>query len=586
MIMMSTLKTRVYLPAIGWGLLWLIISLCLLNLDWKYPDLIQTSSQQGTLKLELLTHSGEIIQRSIDLKTTPQPIALAHQTILSSDFSSPNHLEITEGQIEKNNPALQFSIILASLIIVFLIQYILSLVKRLRNLPHARITYFVLFGHFFILSLGYYFFFPGILNYDSFAYFERALALDYSFFWGAYYGSIVLILTKLFLFPWIITFFQVSLIYLFLIHLYLLFAELRLTRFYLVACLIFYLVPANFILTFHVTRDSIAHWILTLYLIELWKFLSKGEYNSKNWWHFGMCAMLPTFLRPEATYLLILAFLYFLLRYPTLRKFSALSLFSVLLATLPGKYLKHMDPMSEIHYQTTVLINPLSYILKRTYPNKLSESVQQELGSFFKNDNLIKYANDYDINPYHEGGLNYDSSEQDYYQFRNATLKIILNNPKLFLENRLIFVSAMLGFQETYLASDEYYTVDKPFQNQVRTLIGADPNAQPPVAKRKRFLDHFNNALLFKSYLLPLVFLLLALFLTIPGGWYQQILCLLGARTILVILVAPATYFKYHYALWLFAIFSIPCVIYEFKSGKALLSKLTFPQKLGKIFRN
>lgn len=278
--------------------------------------------------------------------------------------------------------------------------------------------------------------------------------------------------------------------------------------------------------------------------------------------------ILAMILRPETVFALLPAILFISYFYNkhylkwsivTILVYSAVTLFQ----SIPLKLIK--DNSSVNNYEATTLINPTSYILKRLYPNGLPEDVDKDLGKYFKNEYLLIYQNDLEIDPYHNGGVNWSSTPDQYFQFRSQCLKIILSNPLLFIENRLNMTATTFNINNrwNFLGSIQNNDTDD-FHQRVRVLSNITTRIRNNSA-----LVYFQNIVdskYSKSFILPTILLFTALLLTSSSGWFYKIFSILLLRTLIVILTAPASYTKYHYIIWLFAIFCFPCVIWELKT--------------------
>lgn len=157
-------------------------------------------------------------------------------------------------------------------------------------------------------------------------------------------------------------------------------------------------------------------------------------------------------------------------------------------------------------------------------------------------------------------------------------MKIILSHPWLFLKNRLKLAGYLFGFnkQWSHTFDDSFYKNWPHFAN-VRAHFTTRPDSRPNWGNQMiSDLDKrtHQNPLIFSSYLLPL-FILIGLLFVRPFSRFYALLCIIiGARTLIVCLTAPAGYFKYLYPLWLFA----PFVLFLFMAERKLrLTKTTQP---------
>jgi hypothetical protein len=220
-------------------------------------------------------------------------------------------------------------------------------------------------------------------------------------------------------------------------------------------------------------------------------------------------------------------------------------------------------------YQSTVLINPLSNILTAKYAKELPKEVDQQLGPFFRNSYLVTHNNPFDIDPFHYGGLDREKiTHENFLQFRSAALKIIMENPILFIENRLTLARAMLGFNpDRYMYTEDTYYVrltpdlDKmfntlPTQDYVRwTWV---------IQGLRKWRDYVTSKqeVYFQSYLIPLL-LWPVWILVFRSRIFITLSAVLIARVGLVFLTAPAAYYKYQLPLWIFLPFVLIYLVAE-----------------------
>lgn len=416
---------------------------------------------------------------------------------------------------------------------------------------------------------------PGFLGWDSFEYFSAAGYYSASTFIGDIHISVLMLLFQIFPEMWLMSALNAMVIVFCLTIISNIAIELGTFRFYILGLLIFSLYPVNAVLSLYAVRDISCFWILvTTLLLYYYSYLV----NDKSFGTFlmiGTGTVLTCLMRQESLFIflpgiiLISFFMYKAYFKKTLIMGAAVLLSSYLISII------NPPQMDFFTYQTTLIVNPLSYILKAKYPNGLPEEVNQELGKYFKNDYLITYQQNNEIMPFHKGGINPGTTEVDFRQFRKTAVKIILNNPVLFLENRLIMVNYLLGLDPSwnYVFSDDFYHIrkDRPyFFDEVMQKLSIDQNdySRPELTKKSfKYLSSllYDYRIVLTSYIIPIVMLFSFLFLRPFSFFYASLLALIGSRTILVWLSAPAGYFKYFYPLWIFAPFVLCLLMAERK---------------------
>ncbi|MDO9182846.1 MAG: hypothetical protein Q7U04_10585 [Bacteriovorax sp.] len=227
-------------------------------------------------------------------------------------------------------------------------------------------------------------------------------------------------------------------------------------------------------------------------------------------------------------------------------------------------------------YQTTALVNPLSAILKEKYPMGLPKEIDNQLGKYFKNDNLIKFQDDYEITPFHNNGPNSNFTHEQYKQFRNASIQIFLENPTLFIKNRTKMAIGMFGVKNRInIHFDEFN--NSGFPEKIKHLLGINKkySRSNSIASALNFLFFQINKYpaIFESYIIPFCALFIILIFSRKAPWFRTIFIFIVARTFLIILITPANLFKYNYILHLFSLFCIPIVTSEIQTGSQFATK-------------
>ncbi len=207
-------------------------------------------------------------------------------------------------------------------------------------------------------------------------------------------------------------------------------------------------------------------------------------------------------------------------------------------------------------YQSTVLVNPLGHILKHEYPAGLARETEEQLAGFFRVSALREFHNDYEIDPFHRGGVRFDDVAGTYPAFRATALRLIAKHWPRFLENRLRMTLAMLGFSSVSPALGIANAPESSsYLRENLTRIGQLESAQEifaglPAAMR---WDYYQLPWQLKSYLIPLLVLALSFILGAAQG--RWVLGLLVLRFLLVAATAPAPMYKYNFNLWVFSCF-------------------------------
>jgi hypothetical protein len=565
-----------------------------LSLPWNSPLSFTTKNLQGKLDLKLERSNGEVVFRNIDLSTAEQPIEISNQKLLEAKFSNPQNGFAQEYNIQQSlrfSSVTIFSVIFFSFFLTSLLFYLYALVLRIKETPHPQRALSIFSAHLLIMATGLYITFPGFFTTDSFHYFKNAANLKLSSFMGIYFSGFINVLYQLLPYPWILTAANIFIISLFFFHLYLISAQLRVLKYYFLACAVFYLFPFNFFMTFMVSRDTLGHWIFAIFLLEFYWVLATQNKDNSSKVSLTLLAMFSAFFREEVFYILIpgLILFCFLWSKERLRWASATSLILLLFTGIKPLLfeIKAYHRISHYVYETTVLINPLTYILVNKYPEGLPKEVDERLGSYFKNDYLIKYHDNEEIFAFHNGGVNPNPTEENYLQFRKAAMGIFLENPVLFLKNRIQLSVNMMGIKKKSMTPNLFYLSDNLFIKNTKEILVFPDYIRPSWVEfsLSRYLQKLSiPSYFYQSYIIPFLFLFLCLIISRGQGWYWKVLTIIIARSLLVMATAPAGYFKYNYALWLFCLFALPCVIWERKQRMSF--KADFPTKIGENIPN
>lgn len=583
----SLLKTPEF--GLSFTLAFLFFCYCY-SLSWPSSFRVFVLPPSGEVSVELENQFGDVKTKTIKVSAT-SPLKFGESKLRAISSANPAHQFVVVHEhmayldpnlipefSDRNTLLVMRSLILVSLTLFFMLfiisRWIQSADLRFDVLP----TTLVFFSHFLFLELFFYYHRPGFYNFDSFRNLMDAATHSLSVFHGYFYSGFVMVFYHLFPSESLVGHLTIFVISLTLAFLFRFSYRENLVKIYLVSCGLLYVLPINLVMALINGRDPVANWILGLTLVYFYlcfKNLPDSSLLTLFFLSYTTCL-----LRPEMKLLIPAALVLFAWRYGKLnRKFviTTLMIFPVVYAV--NKRTFSLSPDHEQwHYETTLLVNPVGSILKKLYPEGLPEEVKRNFGNYFKMDYITRYHDIADIYPFHKGGVNLESTYEDYKKFRKASIDLISQHPLLFLKNRLEMAYLMSGLkQNIWFASDEYSDATHPFMQEARAFLDLPPH--PHV--RGPFLDlAFSGNIFIRSYLIPLFLLPLLAFLLPLRSPLLGIFLILVARTLIVILTSPATYFKYNYILWLMSILVLPLWVYEWRS---LPRKLTFAALFKKI---
>ena len=568
------------------------------QLPWYPPIELNVRPLIGhSLLLKIEKSNGDIIFRGYEPSEIKPSIRIMASKLLEITVTPPILSEISfkasnleqkliihEGitsfplQASVNHSSVVFEAYTIIAILIFLISWMI--LEFLSWAPSQRWNQYAVFFvlHISLVTLLFWGTYPGLIGWDTFENFSAAFSYYPSAFVGDFYLSLLMVLLQYFPESWLISFLNSFVIFCCLTALSTMAIRLKTIKYYLIGLTLFFLYPINAIISMFAVRDITSFWFFNTTLLCFYYSYVTENRSFKSFLTIATCTIVTCLTRPEAFLVLLPGMV--ITSYFFHKTFFRSALLIVALTFCAQFMTNIIQPHSmEINnYQTTLLINPLSSILKEKYPTSIPKEVSDELGPYFKSDYLINYQVDYEIDPYHKGGVNFEASEKDYLQFRNAAIKIILSHPWLFLKNRIKLASYLLGFnnQWSYAFEDSFYKNWARFAD-VKAHFTTRPDARPKWGNQimvdfdKRIRQ---NPLIFSSYLLPLLVLVGMLFVRPFSGFYVSLCIIIGARTLMVCLTAPAGYFKYLYPLWLFA----PFVLFLFMAERKLrLTKTTQP---------
>ncbi len=419
--------------------------------------------------------------------------------------------------------------------------------------------------------------YPGFLGFDSFEALRAIAAVTPSIFLGDFYFSLNMIFFQIWPEVSALSIINFLTIFFCLTSFSNIAIRMGTLKYYILGLLIFFAYPVNILLSLYSVRDISASWLMAYVLIKFYDLCLSENTSLKANLNFGIAFGACCFLRKEAAWVMLpLLSLLILFRFRfLLRSFAITSILTIMfiwLIQLNNTNQRHHD-----NYEVTLLINPLSYILKEKYSGGLPSEIDQKLGPYFKNEYLINHQTDFEITPFHRGGVNNGVSHDDYLKFRKASFEIILQNWNLFLVNRLKIAGYHFGYPMdfAYIASDLYLDSlhrkwqspdSKTFFSSVEQQISASRYHRPDSARKflnklMRLKSQYSH--IFSNYLIPILSILIALFYYPRSFLFNSVCFVLLCRIILVIMTAPAGLFKYQYPLWIFAPFSLLILVAE-----------------------
>lgn len=563
------------------------ISLCgyFYSLPWSHPIEAWPKSQHGSVILTLLRSNNELISRTFDLSKTQLPIRLAGVRIQFVEFTSANSLQVFAGgnsyffdethqpelPSSRNKREILLSIVIVSLVLTYLVNALYVFFSTIQRNEQVFVS--IIYGlHFGIFSTWLYQALPGYFTYDSFQYLADGNIYYLSDFSSLLFSAIMMVSYQLVPFEWILSLGNIFIIATCLTYLFYICYKRNLLKYYFVACAGFYLWPGSIPFNLFSMRDISSHWILAFTLIYMAVYFLDRRDDRISTVNLVFLLTMTSLFRQESVYILPLALLALSYRYQKkhLRFFAFVSLTLFTLSFLTTTYNHRLErSKNALRYKSTILINQLSYILRHLYGTKLPDEVNMRLGSYFKNQYLLDYPSDFEILPFHKGGVNDDFNPEDYDQFSSAAFEIFKQNPGLFLENRFRMAKMMLGLDEDAgPVLFNVYNKKGRFYLETKNLLSLRAYENQSLLI-ENLVTYFNSNyhLLFRSYLIPLILLTLLGLLSRKCPIFLVVLTAIALRTLLVFLTGPAGLFKYNYVLWILGFFGVPILVLERRSN-------------------
>ena len=317
--------------------------------------------------------------------------------------------------------------------------------------------------------------------------------------------------------------------------------------------------PQVSVLVLFQNRDSMNSLLLTWICLAL--VAQRTDKNKEPWFNsisiFALMFLLADMRQEGKIYLLLVPLCFFVSRRMAWRQIiqSSFMIFAVsLFLFLP------LAESYSIQYSATVFINPLSAVLHEKGLQEASPQEQEELNHFFKVPYLIDFYNPIEIDAFHHQGIRENVTQKDFEGFRRASLQIISRNLPVYFENRRLLALTALNFEgRPYAYGDDLANLtpeSKPVLEWFHIPMKS-PEHNLYQALSFSWFDFVFYRLpeplrtLFSSCLIPLLSLFFLLFCwqKYPELFFPSFILLV--RTGLVLLTAPAAYFKYISSVWL-----------------------------------
>ncbi|MEM7646999.1 MAG: hypothetical protein AAF203_08825, partial [Pseudomonadota bacterium] len=343
--------------------------------------------------------------------------------------------------------------------------------------------------------------------------------------------------------------------------------------------LLFFLSPLHGAYSLAYNRDPLYSWLFIAFLAQLFFLQIQKPQSNKNPWTFGFSFFLVgllCLLRLETMIILPIITLGLALkrwslqpRRDSLVLLGSLFLFLVLIPWA----LK--TPLSTPRYGLTAYVNPLSFILNESPEDQqrtILANYESRIAPVIPIQMLKDHYDPFEIPAFHRIPKDQNPTAQEWSDFQKATLAIIASSPELYLRNRFSVFQRMMGLGEQQPYLNDALPLEKR-GNAMEGLIVKKPLIPSLGAWQKRLLLNLEQRDFGRffhwgigSSMGGLLFLLLGLCLFKKRPAFFWICLILGSRTLVVFLTAPASQFKYLYSLYLFGFIAPMLLIIEGKN--------------------
>jgi hypothetical protein len=318
--------------------------------------------------------------------------------------------------------------------------------------------------------------------------------------------------------------------------------------------------PFNQCLLLYHSRDV----LFSLVLCHMGFFLlEKNKWNTGSVLLFALCAIFLGDLRQEAKiYLFLFPLAYFLngqWKWKQLKiYFPVILVFGYLYFGTLDRYFD-VDPYTH-DYQVTALVLPLSQIFHDLKPEEISPGDTANINAVLDVEKLKNYFNPLDIDPFHQGAFNHNTTPEEWNRFIGSAKNLIFEHFSLFLSNRIflsksalnIYPSPLIYNDEIRWAPDLFPKLRQRLNIPASRLIETSwPLMHTQFVlftlKHGSWIDTVSSSLL-----LPLIFLLASLFFFSRSA-IVLFAALIAIRLPILFLTAPAAYTKYLYSIQIYS---------------------------------
>jgi hypothetical protein len=331
------------------------------------------------------------------------------------------------------------------------------------------------------------------------------------------------------------------------------------------------------------TRDIVYSLMLTHLSIMLY---AKTNWSAKDLaWLSGFLVFFADLRQESLLYLIVVPLVLGLAK---ILNFQQLKVYFLFTATAIFLYFYVAPKVYETqsynaNYEVTAYVHPLSYVLHNNGKESYDPQDIAAIDRVFSVEKLIKNYTPLDIGPFHSGGFNQNTNEEDWKKFKIAAQNIILQSKLQILNSRFKLFMCTLNLCEQG-GGIPFYDVFRDSPQQVQPILVLMMKSVYDYKLNETSQSYFNAIQdfytwtgvwrFFNNLSVPLLFIIFGLLLFNRYPEYFRASAVVAARLPAVFLLAPASYFKYIFSIQLFFTLFFPLVLLTYIASKNELREI------------
>lgn len=318
------------------------------------------------------------------------------------------------------------------------------------------------------------------------------------------------------------------------------------------------------------TRDVIYSLMLTHLSLMLY---AKNNWSTKDLaWLAGFLVFFADLRQESLIYLFVVPVLLGFSKVLNLKQLKIYSLFTTIAAVL---YFYIAPKIYETHsynsnYQVTAYVHPLSHVLHKNGREFYNKQDLEAIDRVFSVEKLIQNYTPLDIGPFHSGGFNQNSNEEEWANFKVAARNVMMQSKLDIFKSRVILFMCTLNVCLEN-GGVPFFDVFRDSPGQVEPTLKLMSKSGESYKLSENLEKYFHAIQGFYSWggfwkavnnlALPLLFILWGLLLFNRFPHFFRASVVVVARLPIVFLLAPANYYKYVFSIQLFFTIFFPIVL-------------------------